>query len=145
MPSNDDHHVMWERQQVELWDRVFQVTQDVVSLAETMEGSRAVAVVREELTREAVAVGVELVRANAADARTDFVNHVRRARLKAIETDYLLRLVYVLQQREDIQRDLSSVITQYSAIVDLLQKFVRHASGEKNVIARHTHSLRVVD
>ncbi len=145
MPSDQDHHVVWERRQAELWDRVFQVTQDVMALAQTLEGGGAVAVVREELTRSAVAVGMELVRANAADVRTDFVRHVRMARLRAIETDYLLRLVYVLQQQEDIQRDLSSVITQYAAIVDLLRKFGRHTGKEADVIVRHTHGPRVID
>ncbi len=32
---------MWERRQAELWDRIFQVTQDVVTLAETLPGISA--------------------------------------------------------------------------------------------------------
>jgi hypothetical protein len=52
-------------------------------------------------------------------------------------------LAYVLQQRDDVQRDLSSIITQYTGIVDLLQKFIRHTRTEKNVISRHTKGPRI--
>lgn len=137
--------MVWERRQAELWDRVFQVTHDVVTLAGALEGDRALSVICEDLVRSALAVGIELVRANAADDRAVFQRHVRFARLKAIETDYLLRFVHVVQQRDEVQRDLSSLITQYSAIVDLLERFVRHARNEKDVVARHTRGPRVVD
>lgn len=143
MELDSERHVIWERRQTELWDRVFQVTQDVVTLAETVEGSAGISVVRDELVRAAMAVGAELVRANASDSAGDFEEHVKGARLKAVEADYWLRLIYVLQQEEEIQRDLSGVISQYSAIVTLLQKFVRHTQNEPSVVKRHAKGPRV--
>src|SRR5688572_26340021 len=114
MPSPDQHATTWEHRQAELWDRIFQVTQDVVHLGESLEGESG-GIVKGELIKTAMGVGIELVRANAADEAHKFTHHLEKARLKAIETDYWLRMVYVLQQREDVQRDLSSIITQYSA------------------------------
>ena len=143
METNNERHIIWERRQTELWDRVFQVTQDIVTLVETIEGSAGINAVRDELVRTAMAVGVELVRANASDSAGDFEKHVKGARLKAVEADYWLRLIYVLQQEEAIQRDLSGVISQYSAIVTLLQKFVRHTESEPSVIRRHTKGPQV--
>lgn len=130
-------HVVWERRQAELWDRIFQVTQDVVTLAESLNGSPGLRELREELLRCAMAVGAELVRANAADSPMEFERCVREARLKAIEADYWLRLVYVLQRKDAVQRDLSSIIAQYAAIIGLLQRFVQHTHGEVNVLRRH--------
>ncbi|MEX1997185.1 MAG: four helix bundle protein [Candidatus Andersenbacteria bacterium] len=143
MISDNQHDSTWDRRQAELWDRIFQVTQDVATLADSMEDSAGGVVVKQEMVRTAMAVGTELVRANAAEDSTLFHHHVHEARLKAIETDYWLRLAYILQQQDDVQRDLSSIITQYSAIVDLLQKFIRHTRAEKNVIARHTRGPRI--
>lgn len=143
MNPESQHDITWERRQAELWDRIFQVTQDVVTLADSMDDSTGGSVVKSEMVKAAMAIGTQLVRANAADDSTTFHRYVQEARLKAIETDYWLRLAYILQQREDVQRDLSSIITQYTAIVDLLQKFVRHTRTEKNVIARHTRGPRI--
>lgn len=143
MLTEDTHNATWERRQAELWDRIFQVTQDVVTLADSMDDTVSYAVVRSEMVKSAMAVGTELVRANASDEPGVFHHHLQESRLRAIETDYWLRMAYILQQREDTQRDLSSIITQYSAIVDLLQKLLRHTRTEKNVIARHTRGPRV--
>jgi len=124
--NNNQHNVVWEHRQAELWDRIFQVTQDVVSLAETLESNAGGSVLKEQMLKSAMAVGKYLVRATASNSSEDFQRYVEQSRLKAVETDYWLRMAYIIQQREDIQRDLSSIITQYSGIVDLLQKMIRH-------------------
>jgi len=136
MPS-DQHTSTWEHHQAELWDRIFQVTQDVVDLAGNLSNEGGNETVKQEMIKSSMSIGIELVRANAADAKKDFDHHLHEARLRAIETDYWLRLAYVLQQQENVQRDLSSIITQYSAIVDLLQKFIRHTSNEKSAVTKH--------
>lgn len=143
MFDRQEAHVVWERRQAELWERIFKVTQDVVTLVESLDDSVGYAVVRQELVRSATGVGAELVRANAADSAGDFERHVKEARMKAIESDYWLRLVYALQQQENVQQDLSSVISQYSAIITLLQRFLSHTQGESDVISRHTKGPKV--
>lgn len=139
----EEQHVTWDRRQAEVWDRIFQVTQDVVTLADSMSDDVGVSVVKSEMVKSAMAVGSFLVRANAAETPVEFDTALREARLKAIETDYWLRMAYVLQQHEDVQRDLSGIIAQYAGIVDLLQKFLRHTRTEKNVIAKHTRGPRI--
>lgn len=141
--ETDPRHLAWERQQAEVWDRIFQVTQDVVMLADSMEGGTGSTVVKEALVKGALKVGSQLVRANASDDRREFLTHLHEARMMAIETDYWLRMAYLLQQREELQRDLSTIITQYSAIIDLLLKFTRHAQAEPQVVARHGRGPRV--
>ena len=136
------HNVIWEHRQAELWDRIFQVTQDVVMLADVMEDSAGGAIMRTEMVKSAMDVGKYLVRATAADNSREFETNVNEARLKAIETDYWLRLAYIIQQREDVQRDVSSVITQYSGIIDLLQKMGRHVQ-EKHDFARHSRGPKI--
>jgi four helix bundle protein len=143
-PSEDQHQILWERRQAELWERLFQVTQDVIALAETMENGAGTAVVKQEMIKSAVSIGKELVRATAADDRRDFAEAVHEAKLKAVETDYWLRLIYMLQQREHVQHDLSSIISQYAAIIDLLQKMVRHARDERDIVSRHVKGPKVV-
>ncbi len=143
MEPTKQHDTTWERRQAELWDRIFQVTQDVVALADHMDDRTGTSIVKQEMVKSAMAVGSELVRANAVEDATSFHKHLSEARMEAIETDYWLRLAYILQQRDEVQRDLSSIITQYTAIVDLLQKFMRHTRSEANVINRHTKGPRV--
>ena len=138
----NQHNVIWEHRQAELWDRIFQVTQDVVMLADVMESTAGGAIMRTEMVKSAMDVGKYLVRATAADNGNDFDTNVSEARLKAIETDYWLRLAYIIQQREDVQRDVSSVITQYSGIIDLLQKMSRHVQ-EKHDFARHNRGPKI--
>lgn len=138
MAVQGGRHVVWERQQTEIWDRIFRVTQDVVTLVGTLDDSPGQDILRTELLKSAMAIGAELVRAGASDRAAEFEHHVREARLKAIETDYWLRLVYVLQRHDEVQRDLSSIIMQYSTIITLLQKFVRHTRGEAHVLRHHT-------
>ena len=120
----------WEQKQGELWERVFQVTQDVVALAETVPDTMGGAVCATEMVKSAMNVGKLLVRASAADNKTVFQAGLEEAKLSAIETDYWLRLLYLLQQREEVQRDLSSIINQYSAIVDLLQRLLKPTSAK---------------
>ena len=143
MPHQEDRHVVWERRQTELWDRIFQVTQDVVTLAKSLDDSLGEKIVQEQLVTSAMRVGADLVRANAADVAVEFEKYVKEARMQAIETDYWLRLIFVLQQRDDVQRDLSSVISQYATIITMLQKFLRHAHGEANVLAKHARRGKV--
>lgn len=138
----NQHNVIWEHRQAELWDRIFQVTQDVVVLADVMEDSAGGAIMRTEMVKSAMDVGKYLVRATAADNGQNFDANVSEARMKAIETDYWLRLAYIIQQREDVQRDVSSVITQYSGIIDLLQKMGRHVQ-EKQDFARHNRGSKI--
>lgn len=144
MPPSDAQHVTtWEHRQAELWDRIFQVTQDVIVLADSLESTTGSKQVQEELVKTALQVGRHLVRANAAEQAPEFAEHLKEARLKAVETDYWLRLTYILQQREEVQRDLSSIITQYTSIVDLLQKFSHHIAHERDVIRKHTKGPRI--
>lgn len=138
-----DKHIVWERRQTELWDRIFQVTQDVVVLADSFDNGTGGAILKEEMVRSAMQVGSNLVRATASDEGQTFYGHLLEAKMRAVETDYWLRLAYVLQQREDVQKDLSSVITQYSAVIDLLQKMMRHVHDEKGAVIRHHRGPKV--
>jgi four helix bundle protein len=143
MPESDQHSITWEHRQAELWERLFQVTSDVVTLADSFGDDAGGAIVKESMVRSAMAVGAELVRANAAEGAAEFRASIRESRMKAVETDYWLRMAYVLQQREDVQRDLSGIISQYAGIVDLLDRFIRHTKTEKDVLVRHTRGPRV--
>jgi hypothetical protein len=49
----------------------------------------------------------------------------------------------MLQQQEDVQHDLSSIITQYAAVVDLLEKMMRHIREERGAVARHGRGPRI--
>lgn len=142
-PSSDQHAIVWERRQAELWERLFQVTQDVVSLAEGLAAGSGGEVLKTEMIRSAFSVGVEVVRATAADERHALHQHLGEARLRAIETDYWLRLAYTIQQREDVQHDLSSIITQYAAIVEMLQRLMKHIQEEKDAVSRHSRGPKV--
>lgn len=138
-----ENQALWERRQAELWDRVFQVTQDVISLVDALDDTPGYRVVCDELTRSAGRVGAELVRANAAENAKQFEEYVKEARWKAIEADYWLRLVHVLQQSDRVRRDLSSLITQYASVINLLQQFSQHTGHDRRVVARHTKGPRV--
>ena len=125
MKSNSTGTTAWDKQQAELWDRIFQVTQDVADLAGTVTDSRGGSVVRDQMVEAAMGVGLEVVRANASATRADFTKYVVAARLSAIEADYWIRMVYMLQQQDDNQQEISSLITQYAALIDLLQRLSR--------------------
>lgn len=129
--SEQEHTSTWDHRQAELWDRIFQVTNDVVTLADTLDDAAGGVVVKTEVVKAAMGVGLELVRANASGTAAGFRQNLDDARLKAIETDYWLRMAYVLQQRDEVQRDLSSIITQYTAIVELLEKMLHHTRAEQ--------------
>lgn len=136
--AGQDNHQRWERWQTELWDHIFQATQDVVLLADSLEQGVGEAVVKQFLVKASMQVGAELVRANASDNQGEFVGHVKAARLQAIETDYWLRLAYALQQKRNVQHDVSVLITRYATIIDLLLKRVEHIRREPNSLKRHT-------
>lgn len=143
MNSEVDRHIVWERRQAELWDRIFQVTQDVVTLADSFDEGTGGRTLKEEMVRSAMQVGSHLVRATASDERDGFYRHLTEAKMRAIETDYWLRLAYVLHQREEVQKDLSSIITQYGAVIDLLNKLMRHVHEEPDAPLRHHRGPKV--
>ena len=137
MAMTQEQHVIWERRQAELWDRIFQVTQDVAMLADTIEDTSGGTILKSEMVKSAMAVGSCLVRATASDRKDDFSKFLHESKMKAVETDYWLRLAYILQEREDVQKDLSSIITQYASIVDLLSKMMQHVRSERDFSAHH--------
>ncbi|HBE90181.1 MAG: hypothetical protein A3E37_03375 [Candidatus Andersenbacteria bacterium RIFCSPHIGHO2_12_FULL_46_9] len=141
--KTEEQHVVWERRQTEIWDRIFQAMSDVVAVAETLDNSVGQKQLQEQLMKSAMCIGVKLVRANASGRAVKFEKYLEEARMKAIETDYWLRLIYVLQQREEVQRDLSSVISQYAAIINMLNKFIKHTQDEPDVIARHARGPKI--
>jgi four helix bundle protein len=144
MRSDDHHRAVWEQKQAELWDRIFQVSSEVVDLTRNMEDDEGGEVVSSELVKSAMRIGAFLVRANAAEKQLTFTELVVEARMQAIETDYWLRMLYVLQQKADVQRDLSSVITQYASIIDMLDRLVAHVKGEPSAVKKHTRRTKVV-
>lgn len=141
--KSDEQHAVWERRQTEIWDRIFQAMSDVVAVAETLDDSIGQKQLQEQLLKSAMGIGAKLVRANASSRVVKFERYLEEARMKAIETDYWLRLIYVLQQREEVQRDLSSVISQYAAIINMLNKFIKHTQNEPDVIARHARGPKI--
>lgn len=122
----EGHRALWERRQAELWERIFQLAQDVASLADRFQESAGGAVMKEELLKSAMNIGKYLVRATAADSERHFIKHIGEAKMQAIEADYWLRIMYVVQPHEEVQRDISNVITQIASIVELLAKLVGH-------------------
>lgn len=120
------HRALWERRQAELWDRIFQVTQDVVHLADLLEETSGGIVLKQGLVNAAMNVGKFLVRATAFDSEIEFRKNVEESRMQAIEADYWLRLAYIVQEHEGVQRDVSNIITQYASIIDLLKKIETH-------------------
>lgn len=128
-----EHRAIWERRQAELWDRIFQVTQDVVHLADTIDESSGGFVLKQGLVGAAMNVGKFLVRATASDSEIHFRTNVEESRMQAIEADYWLRLAYIVQEHEGVQRDVSNIITQYSSIIDVLKKMEIHVDRTHNV------------
>lgn len=118
----------FEQRQAELWERVFQAIQDVVSLVDGAGEGGGLTVCKSEMVKAAMNVGRHLVRGSAANEARVFEQALEEARLSAVETDYWLRLFYLLQQDEEVQRDLSSVINQYSSIVELLARLSRQGA-----------------
>lgn len=141
--SEEQKQAAWDRQQAELWDRIFQVISDVVDVAENMQDTTGVTHLKEQLIKTSMGLGADLVRANASHNVRQFNKYMNEAKLKAVEADYWLRLVYVLQQRKEIQQDLSGVISQYNTIINLLNKFIKHTKDEPNVISKHTKGPKV--
>lgn len=115
----------WDTRQAELWDRIFQATQDIAAVAESLGQTNGGRIVSAEMIKAATKVGVMLVRANAADEASIYIDYIREARVKAIETDYWLRVAYILQEQTSVQRDVSGVVRQYAAIIDALQKLTQ--------------------
>lgn len=95
-------------------------------------------VARDGLLNAAFGVGVALVTANAADDRTVFITALQRALSCAVETDYWLRLLTVVGQRDGLQQDVAGLLAHYGAIVTLLRKLEQHVAAEPDAVARHT-------
>lgn len=133
-----EHAAFWERHRTELWDRVFQAAGDVSLLADSLEGGTGVVVARDGLLKAAFGVGVALVAANAADDRLAFVAALGRAIAGAVETDYWLRLLTVVSQRDGFQQELAGLLANYGAIVTLLRRLEQHVIAEPDAVARHT-------
>ena len=137
-------HAVWERRQAEIWDRIFQATEDVILHVQLSRKEKAQGVdVYDSLIGAATAVGASVVRANAARSKADFVMYLDQARMQAIEVDYWLRLVFVLQRSDPVQRDLSHIISQYSSLIGLLQQFIDHAEHEDDVIRKHNRGRKI--
>lgn len=133
------HRALWERRQAELWDRIFQVTQDVVHVADSLEETSGGVVLKQGLVSAAMNVGKFLVRATASEIESDFRKNVAESRMQAIEADYWLRLAYIVQEHGGVQRDVSNIITQYASVIDLLKKMETHVDHTHDVDA---HSAR---
>lgn len=120
------HRALWERRQAELWERIFQLAQDIAVLADSFEESAGGRVMKEELIKSSMNIGKFLVRATSANAEHTFIENIEESRMQAIEADYWLRLIYVVDQRSSMQQGVTNVITQLAGIIDLLKKMEDH-------------------
>lgn len=120
------HRALWERRQAELWERIFQLAQDIAVLADSFEETAGGRVMKEELIKSSMNIGKFLVRATSANAEQTFIENIEESRMQAIEADYWLRLIYVVDQRSSVQQSVTNVITQLAGIIDLLKKMEDH-------------------
>lgn len=133
-----EHAAFWERHRTELWDRVFQAAGEVSLLADSLEGGAGLTLAREKLLQAAFGVGVALVAANAADDHVHFMKALSQAVTQAVEVDYWLRLLTVLGRSNNLQQEVTGLLAQYGAVVQLLRRLRQHVGAEPNAVARHT-------
>lgn len=130
-----DHRALWERRQAELWERIYQLAQDVAHVSEVLHETTGGLVIKQELVRSTMNIGKYLVRATASDSEKEFTKDIEEARMQAIEADYWLRLAYIVGQQEEVQRDVSNIIAQLSAIIEMLKKMTSHLVREHDASA----------
>ena len=128
--DTSEHRALWERRQAELWERIFQLAQDVVQVADSFHEESGGAVIKKELVISSMNIGKYLVRATASDSEKEFMYNVEEARMQAIEADYWLRLAYIIGQKEEVQRDVSNIIAQLAAVIEMLQKMTHHLESK---------------
>lgn len=136
------HRVLWERRQAELWERIFQLAQDVAGLADTFEATAGGSVIKQELVKSSMNIGKYLVRATAANTQKEFLQNIEEARMQAVEADYWLRIAYVVEQKEAVQHDVTSAISQITGVIELLKKMAEHVENAHDV-SEHRQSAKV--
>ncbi len=140
--DSSEHRALWERRQAELWERIYQLAQDVAQVSDALHDTTGGSVIKQELVRSTMNIGKYLVRATASDSQQEFTRDVEEARMQAIEADYWLRIAYIVGQQEEVQRDVSNIIAQLSSVIELLKTMTSHVARQHDAKA-HMKGPRV--
>lgn len=94
-----------------LINRAFKLARDVIALVDKFPSKRSAFVISDQLIRAATSIGANIIEAQAASSKRDFVNFLNHALKSGNETKFWLALAKDLgpSQIEEINRLLQEV------------------------------------
>ena len=103
----------------------------IIHLVDKFPKKRASWVITDQLLRASMSIGANIIEAQAASSRKDFINFLHHSLKSGNETKYWLALSKELD--ENLNKDISYLIVELDEILKMLGSSILTLKGQKSV------------
>ena len=113
----------------QLSQRAYQFARDVIVLVDKFPSKRAAWVVTDQLLRAAMSIGANIIEAQAASSRKDFINFLHHALKSANETKFWLALAKDVASNE--HEKINALLREAHELANILGSSLSTLKGKK--------------
>ena len=114
-----------------LIERAFNLAKNVINLVDKFPKKRASWVISDQLLRASTSIGANIIEAQAASSRKDFVNFLHHSLKSGNETLFWLALAKELDQR--LQNEVPNLERETEELVKILSSSLLTLKGRKKL------------
>jgi four helix bundle protein len=111
--------------------RAFQLAREVIKLVDRFPNKKSAWVVSDQLLRSATSIGANIVEAQAASSKKDFVNFLNHALKSGNETKFWLALTKDLDNQ--LINQIDKILKETNELVKILGSSIATLKGKKKL------------
>jgi four helix bundle protein len=115
----------------QLITRAFQYARKTIALVDTFPSKRSAWVIADQLLRSATSIGANIVEAQAASSKRDFINFLNHALKSCNETKFWLALAKDIAQQET--EHIHALLKEAEEMGKILGSSIATLKGRKNL------------
>jgi len=111
--------------------RTFQLSRQVIKLVDKFPNKRSAWVISDQLLRSATSIGANIVEAQAASSKKDFINFLNHALKSGNETKFWLALAKDLEN--NLVNQIDKILKETDELVKILGSSIATLKGKKKL------------
>jgi len=115
----------------ELINRAFVFAKKVMSLTDKFPNKRSSWIITDQLIRAATSVGANIIEAQAASSKRDFINFLNHALKSGNETKFWLALARELDPK--LKEEINSLLKEVVELTKILGSSITTLKGKRNL------------
>jgi len=111
--------------------RAFTLAKKIIKLVDKFPNKKAAWVIADQLLRAATSIGANIIEAQAASSKRDFVNFINHSLKSANETKFWLALAKELDK--DLNQKINDLLTETKELSNILGSAIASLKGKRKI------------